>query len=336
VIVIGAARFAVLHEGLHNGIPVESWVYPQDHEAGYHDFAVALPMLTYFEDHIGPYPYEKLANVQSKTRYGGMENASNIFYGENEITGRRRNEITVAHEIAHQWFGNSVTEADWNHVWLSEGFATYFSYLYIEHAYGQDQFLENLDLSRDYVMEYYAEAPTPLVYHAEDVNDYLNTNSYDKGAWLLHMLRGLVGDDAFRAGIERYYAAYRNSNASSADFEGAMEAASGTDLGWFFEEWLYQPGQPAYEGAWRYDADSTRLTVTLRQTQTDSTFFHMPLELGIYADAGDDAAPRIERLTIDEPEETFTFPLNTAPEKVVLDPNSWVLMTSDFKRTPEE
>ena len=108
--VFGAARFAVRYEPEFDDIPIQSWVYPQDREEGYFDFGVTREMMHYFVDQIGAFPYEKIANVQSKTRYGGMENASNIFYNEAAITGERRNERTVAHEIAHQWFGNSVTE----------------------------------------------------------------------------------------------------------------------------------------------------------------------------------------------------------------------------------
>src|SRR5690606_33381103 len=139
VMVIGVARFAVDHVREVNGIPVTSWVYPQDRDAGFSDYARAAAILDYFDSHIGPYPYLKLANVQSKTRYGGMENAGNIFYSEGSVTGTGRSEGTIAHEIAHQWFGDSVTEADWYHVWLSEGFATYFTLLWYEHAYGRDR-----------------------------------------------------------------------------------------------------------------------------------------------------------------------------------------------------
>jgi aminopeptidase N len=125
VMVFAAANFEIEELGTRNNTPLSSWVYPQNKEAGFYDFSVTLEILTFFTDHFGEFPFEKLANVQSTTRFGGMENASCIFYDENSIDGKRGNEKTIAHEIAHQWFGNSATELDWRHIWLSEGFATH-------------------------------------------------------------------------------------------------------------------------------------------------------------------------------------------------------------------
>jgi aminopeptidase N len=149
--VIGAARFAVRQTGVVNGFEVTSWVYPQNREEGFDSYKYAPKILDFFHTHIGPYSYKKLANVQSKTRYGGMENASNIFYFENSVaTGAEaagnasKIEPLVAHEIAHQWFGNSASETDWHHVWLSEGFATYLTHLYFEFTYGRDRMTKDL------------------------------------------------------------------------------------------------------------------------------------------------------------------------------------------------
>ena len=140
VMVVGIARFAVRQEEAVEGIPLSSWVYPQDRNAGFNDYALAQYCLRYFIETIGPYPFEKLANVQSKTSYGGMENAGNIFYFEGSVTGRGDHEELIAHEVAHQWFGNSATEADWPHIWLSEGFATYLTNMYFEHSQGEEKF----------------------------------------------------------------------------------------------------------------------------------------------------------------------------------------------------
>ena len=108
--------------------------------------AEALPVLKFFVENVGPYTYEKLANVQSTTRYGGMENAGNIFYSEESVEGGRGTTMLIAHEVAHQWFGNSASEKDWHHIWLSEGFATYFAELYAESAWG----VEDLKLEKKY------------------------------------------------------------------------------------------------------------------------------------------------------------------------------------------
>ena len=139
VMTFGVARFAVKYEGEVDKTPVWSWVFPQNRIEGFKDYSVAMKPLEFYSRLIGDYPYEKLANVQSKTIYGGLENAGAIFYSENSVTGLGKAERLVAHEIAHQWFGDCVTEADWHHIWLSEGFATYLTSLYIESYQGNGE-----------------------------------------------------------------------------------------------------------------------------------------------------------------------------------------------------
>ena len=129
VMVIGAADFAVNYAGDVDCISVYSWVYPENKEKGFYDYALAKEILPWFIKNVGPYAYRKLANVQSKTQFGGMENASAIFYFENSVQGDRKVEALLTHEIAHQWFGNSATEASWPHIRFSEGFATYMTHI---------------------------------------------------------------------------------------------------------------------------------------------------------------------------------------------------------------
>lgn len=331
VMVVGVARFAVQYVDEYQGTSIQSWVYPQDREAGFYDYALAEPILAFFEGHIGPYPYAKLANVQAKTRFGGMENASNIFYREGSVTGTRQSERLLAHEIAHQWFGDSVTETDWPHVWLSEGFATYLAQLYLEYTHGRDRLLTGMQEARSTVISYFESSPRPIVDPTvTNLMRLLNPNAYQKGAWVLHMLRGIVGTEVFWDGLRAYYHQYRDGNASSEDFQRVMETASGRDLGWFFEQWLHQAGHPRYEGTWHYDHTARQLSVTLNQIQTHGAFFRMPVELGIYTHGGERL--RIEMLDVAEQENTFTIALDAdeIPADVVLDPNFWVLMEARF------
>lgn len=224
IMVIGVAGFAVQYAGEVNCIPVTSWIYPENKEKGFYDYALAKDILAYFIDLVGPYAYKKLANVQSTTMFGGMENASAIFYAENSITGYRKCESLIAHEIAHQWFGNMATEADWSHLWLSEGFATYMTILYFERTHSLDTAMLMRAKDRNTVITFSKKYNEPIV--DKTVTDYLqllNANSYQKGGWVLHMLRRQIGDTAFLRGIRNYYAQYAGKNAVTEDLQLVME-----------------------------------------------------------------------------------------------------------------
>jgi aminopeptidase N len=142
--VVGATNFSVVNAGSWNSIPVSYYLYPKDRERGIKEFTNSLKMLEFFSGLVGPYPYEKLALVQSTTRFGGMENSSAIFFDEKIFDSSGKLQPLIAHEIAHQWFGDSVTEADWHHVWLSEAFATYFSAVFFERIDGRDTLLKTM------------------------------------------------------------------------------------------------------------------------------------------------------------------------------------------------
>ena len=332
---LGVARFAVQHVDDYMGKAIQTWVYYQDRDAGFYDFAVPTKqVLEFYGDWVGPYSYEKLANIQSNSVGGGMEAATSIFYGDDSVTGERttRWRNVVIHEIAHQWFGNAVTEYDWDDVWLSEGFATYFTLLFREHQYGRDDFVQGLLESRDRVRSFYEENPDYRIVHdgLDDMSRVTSSHTYQKGGWTLHMLRGIIGDAAFWSGIQDYYRQYRDKNASTDDFRRAMEEASRRDLTEFFQQWLYQGGALEYEGGWSYDSRSGTLEVELNQVQNDGYSFKMPVQLGIYS--ADGVEPRIELLQVNDMSNRFTFSVDREPESVVLDPDTWVLMDADFAR----
>ena len=245
VMAVGVAPFATRLEGNVDGTPVWSWVFTENRKEGFHDYSVGLKPLEFYSRLIGPYPYEKLANVQSKTIFGGLENASCIFYSENSVTGKGNAENLMAHEIAHQWFGNSVSENDWHHIWLSEGFATYLTAVYQEKTYGKEKFDEVMKSARNQVLGFSSGSPKPVVdTTVTDLMKLLNPNSYQKGAWVLHMLRRELGDDLFWKGMRLYYESFRNKNALTNDLQKIMERVSKKDLGKFFNQWLFVAGQP--------------------------------------------------------------------------------------------
>ncbi|MFN3840978.1 MAG: M1 family aminopeptidase [Cyclobacteriaceae bacterium] len=326
--VLGVARFAVQYVDQFDHKSIETWVYHQDRDAGFYDFAVpSKQVLEFYSTFIGPFVYEKLANIQSNSVSGGMEAASAILYSENSVVGDRneRWRNVIIHEIAHQWFGNSVTEYDWDDVWLSEGFATYFTLLFIEHAYGQDAFQEGLANSKKSVDAFYLKNPNYRIVHnnLQDMEQVTSSHTYQKGSWILHMLRGVVGNENFWKGIRSYYAKYMNSNATTADFRREMEEASGMDLKDFFEQWLYKPGALQINGTWRYNAGKKEVTINLEQVQKDGSLFKMPIQVALYPAKG---KPLLKTLQLNEKRNEFTIPSEFIPVNVVLDPGNWVLM----------
>ncbi len=341
--VVGAADFAVGSAGLAAcglapGSPREDacldvtwWVFPEDSLRAAGLFRRSPDMVDFFAGLVGPFPYEKLAHVQSSTRFGGMENASAIFYSEEGIARGRDIEGTVSHEIAHQWFGDSVTETEWPHLWLSEGFATYFGTLYFEEADGVDRFRELLEGRREaYVTSDVVDRPVidPPV---GDLFDLLNANNYPKGGWVLHMLRGVVGDETFFAGIRAFYARFRDANALTEDFQRVMEEAAGEELGWFFDQWLREPGYPVFEVAWGWDEGDSVAEVEVVQAQKPAwPTFRMPAVLEVVGPDGPHRFP----VVIDERRERYRLPSGGRPREVRLDPDGWILKDVAYRAVP--
>ena len=328
---VGVARFAVHHPGLVEGVPLQTWVYPQDRDAGFAGFeGTSRQAMEFFSDRVGPYPYEKLANVQAAGLSGGTEHASAIFYGETAV-GTRQLAGVVAHEIAHQWFGNSVTERDWDDVWLSEGFATYFTLLFTEHYSGRDAFVEGLKRSRTGVLAAERRSPKQPVVHdnLSDMRQVLNPLVYQKGGWVLHMLRGHVGTENFWRGVREYYRQYRDANASTDDFCRVMEEVSGMQIQWFFDQWLRRPGSPVLKATWTYDAERKGVQLSLVQTQ-EAFPFRISVEVAIVGEGG--RAPRIEKVEMTEREQRVFISSDQKPASIELDPNTWLLAQTSVEK----
>jgi aminopeptidase N len=330
--VLGVAEFAVQYVDQFDGKSIQTWVYREDRDAGFHDFAVPTKqVLAFYSDRIGPYAYEKLANVQSNSAGGGMEAASAIFYSDRSVTGNRdrRWQLVIVHEIAHQWFGNAVTESDWDDVWLSEGFATYFTLLFREHAVGRDDFVAGLQEARDRVFDFYADRVDYRIVHdnLDDMSQVTTPMQYQKGAWVLHMLRELVGADAFWAGVRAYYAQHLNGNATTADFRRCMEEASGQDLEWFFRQWLYQGGNVTLEGSWSPTPDGIRLRL---RPSRDTYRFRVPVDIAVELSDGSSERRTVwlsEGAAFDE---ALVFPGEVVG--VAIDPDTRLLARWTFRR----
>ncbi len=320
IMVIGVARFARQNLTRGDCIPLSTWVYPQNKNDGFNDYSITSKPLDYFIAHIAPYPFSKLANVQSKTIYGGMENASCIFYAENTVTGKQNNELLFAHEVAHQWFGNSVSELNWYHIWLSEGFATYFTDLYVEHYYGKSEFTKRMKYERNEVLEYSKKNLSPVsVTTVKNLTELINTNSYKKAGWFLHMLRKELGDTLFWQSIQSFYQKFKYSNAITEDFQAVVESLSGKNYQKFFHQWLYQSGHPILSAKWSYENHEIKLIVKQHQQQY---IFMFPLEIKIiYADN----SSSFKKFNVNNSENIFTIQSGKKPREIVLDPDTWLL-----------
>ncbi|HVV56163.1 MAG TPA: M1 family metallopeptidase [Mucilaginibacter sp.] len=323
VMVIGVADFAIDHPGDVDSIPVYTYVFPENKEVGFNSYAVAKEILAYYIGKIGPYAYEKLANVQSKTIFGGMENASCIFYFENSV-GDRGIEELMAHEIAHQWFGDAASEKSFAHLWLSEGFATFMTNVYLEHKYGEDIMKQRLEGDRKTVLNFEKRRHTPVVDTAVKSHymQLLNANSYQKGGWILQMLRLKLGEEAFWKGIRNYYARYDGSNADTEDLRKMLEQASGQDLGQFFKQWLYTPGTPKLEITWKYDAAKKQADLTI--TQKQENLFDVPLQISIDG--------KLHTIAIKDKVTKVSLPAANEPNSVVADPDTALLAAIELTK----
>ena len=333
LMVIGASRFSVATtatcargRGANAPcVPVGYWVFPQDSANGARIFARTPQMIEYYSDLIAPFPYQRLAHVQSATRFGGMENAGAIFYSEQAIARGTLGEGTVAHETAHQWFGDAVTPARWSDLWLSEGFATYFGALFFEFADGQQRFREMLTSSwNGYLQSDVTDIPVVDTVNTpgNDLLELLNANSYNKGGAVLHMLRGVLGDTAFFAGVREYYRQHQHGTALTADFRRYMERAAGRDLGWFFEQWLYRPGYPIFRTTSRWDAQASEAIVTIEQVQKQAwPAFRMPMIVEL---VGSNTSVR-HRVEVQGRRTELRLAAPAQPVRIVLDPAGWVL-----------
>ena len=331
---LGVAEFAVDYVDYFEGKSIQTWVYKQDRDNGFYDFKIPTKhTMEFFSDYIGPFAYEKLANVQSNSVKGGMESATAIFYSDVSVTGDRsvRWRNVVIHEVAHQWFGNCVTEYDWDDVWLSEGFATYFTLMFREHAYGRDDFVNGLNDAKRLVYNHYKNDKESSIVHnnLKDMKDVLTYSlQYQKGAWVLHMLRNYVGEDNFRQGIRNYYKKYYNSTTTTNQFKTEMEVVSGMNLDTFFDQWLYKGGNMVLDGNWKFDEMKGRIEVNLNQVQNDGYLFEMPIELGI--SYNDKNLEKIQTVKLEKEKGRFYIASDSKPISIKIDPNTKLLAIWDF------
>jgi aminopeptidase N len=301
-------------------------------------------MIDLFSNKLGvEYPWEKYAqSMVDDFVAGGMENSSATTNTASSLRNPKLapeyptgEDPLIAHELGHQWFGDLVTTKDWGNIWLNEGFATYMEYVWIEAHFGKDQAdYERWQNSRSWfaMKNLYAK---PIVRHDFDDSSEFDGNSYDKGGWVLYMLRHQLGDDAFYAGLKHYLEVNRGKNVVTADLTKAIEEATHTNVDQFFDQWIYGAGAPKLELSYTYDKDKKQVALLVNQTQKREGYmgwFRFPVDVEVTNASG----PKLFHVVVSKESEVFTFTSDSAPEMVLFDKGNQVLKSAEFKKQKKE
>ena len=338
LIMLAAGEYSVIRDK-SDSVPVEYWVYPQSVEDARVCFAQTPAMVRWFGTMVGyPYPWAKYAQVLIHDFVvGGMENTSATSLADRDAVYGPRARLDdspvslIAHELAHQWWGDVVTCRDWRHLWLNESFASYFDDLWEEHALGPDEFTYGMwGEQQSGINQDRASGRKPIVGVGSTTS-----NLYPRGASVLHMLRFVLGDSLFWRAMHHYIVKFQHSPVETNDFKVAIEEATGRNLYWFFNEWLYGAGHPVFQLSWNWNDSTRSVAVHVQQTQTmDSltTAFRMPVNIGLLNPSGVSNS-RVDILSADT---TFVLPAATKPVTVLFDNGGWLLKEAHWKKPVDE
>jgi aminopeptidase N len=322
---IAASIYVVLEDywvyAVAETMPITHYVYPSRAAVSEESFNITVPALQYFSSIFGIYPYveekygKALANIG-----GGMEHQTLCTYGWWFANGDHNYDWLFIHELAHQWFGDCITCKDWVHIWLNEGFASYSEALWFEHVDGPAAlrpYMEGMDNPGSW--------SGPVLRDPDETNPwyYFDSVVYDKGAWVLHMLRNVVGELTFFQILQSYMmdVRYRHSHAETDDFVGVCEAHYGAPLDWFFDEWLTRVDRLTYGWSWSISQLAGQFDLTVAVDQLQATPYTMPVDLRItFSDGYADTV-----LWVDDPSELFIIALSKPVLDVELDPDHWIL-----------
>jgi len=325
---VAATNYIAFYDDYFSGakaMEVHYYAYPEHLTQAQEDFSITVPMIEFYSDLFGEYPFldEKYGMAEIPGRVS-MEHQTCTSLSSELVTGAHIYDWIIAHELAHQWWGDLVTLTDWADIWLNEGFATYSDALWQEHLYGFDGLKSRMaDFRRIYFTQH--KGPDHPIYDPP-LGHLFCEIEYEKGAWVLHMLRFVVGDSDFFSILRKYAQDYSYSNATTEDFRSVCEKIYGADLGWFFDQWIYGAGYPTYQFGWAYSGGN-RVRVVINQTQEDLPLFKMPLEIQFVFPS------RVEKrvVWVENEYNIFDFTLEERPSDVLFNPDNWTLCTvEDF------
>lgn len=323
-------------EDTYGELPIALYVPPSKKAVAHNTFRDTKKILAYFEEEIGvPYPWDKYYNVCAiDYMFGGMENTSittltvNTLFPD-EAENLRSSRSLDAHEVAHQWFGDLVTCRDWSHLWLNEGFATYYSLLYDRHLLGEDFFKHGLYQKAQGIFSNSADT-IPIVYTGYgDPMEQFSFRAYPKGAWVLHMLRTELGEDLFRQCVKTYLERHAYKTVVTQDLVEIIEELSGRSLSRFMDQWVHLSGYPEVKVDYAWDELTKLVKLTVSQTQMKNekrARFHFSLPVRLKQ--GDHVHDEV--LEISQDREDFYIRMDAAPEIIRIDPDLSVLVKVTF------
>jgi aminopeptidase N len=316
---------------------VDFYCQPGREEDGKRSFGSTPAMIKLYEDLFGePYPWDKYTQVAVQDFiFGGMENTSATTQTDLTLHDAKAHldfssDFLVAHEAVHQWFGDLLTCREWPHAWLNEGFATFFESVWQEHHRGLDEYIYDvMGLARNYIGERYRRPIVERTYNKPV--DIFDRHLYDKAGVVLHMLRRELGDTLFYRAIKHYVRQHRGRNVITSDFQRAVEEATGRNMDWFFDQWVYSPGHPDLKVSYSWDEKTKVATLGVRQTHNGEgtpQAFRATVDIAFMMSDG----RRSERVKITEREHTFTFGLPDRPKMVQFDAGYSLLKSLDFDK----
>ena len=317
-------------------LPISYWVYPKDDDDARRSFGKTREIIEFFNREFGyEYPWPKYDQITLPDFGGGAESTSATVIGDRAIHDARADQDfpthwLVAHEAAHQWWGNLVTMRDWSHTWLNESFASYYEHVYHKHLLGEDGgALDLLAKKRAYLNEAGQKYKRPIVLDRWDwPNQNFDRHTYQKGAVVLGMLRAQMGDEPFRRSITHFLKKHAFASADTHDLLIAIREASGQVLDWFFDQWIFRAGHPVLEVSQTWDAGIVQLKVIQKQND----LYVLPVPIGITTPSGQ----RVHHVSIRQREETFSLPSTEKPLLIHFDEGDALLAEVAFARSQEQ
>ncbi len=332
LVTISASNFIELDDDF-NGIPIMNFVNPGIQNAALTDFSNLPFMMQVFSEKYGDYPFEKYGNVvEPMATFGGMEHQTMTTLASNIIDGNHGHETTIAHELAHQWFGDCLTPLTWKDVWLSESFATYSECVYTQQWQGFDAMVNYVQSSyHNYYKNWMGANGVRPIYNPP-YNETFAPPVYEKGASVLHMLRLKVGDQAFWQILQTYFQTFHNSNVVTNDFKNIAEQVSGLDLEQFFQQWIFQPGLPSLKYAFFNDEENGHFKIVSKTISNCDTDFYLDFPISINTSAEQDSF--LIQTNPDDwnlYENSYSGSFNSFD----VDPHNWVFTIQNYNIKPE-